>query len=219
MVCVVLRMNAFHYVRSIAATILVSSLALPALAGATTIDYSTVGPFSGTTFTTNGLTATAQNAGTLSIKSGIGLGVVGGGLPPDIDAIDGNESVLFSFQSGAATDVAFGGSSGFSNSASNFFLNLEGFDIHGTSLGIQTFNFLDAISFATPIDVSAAFGDVPLSAFTIAGNGQSVGIELLKVTFTDAATPPAVPEPATLLLCGSGLAFIGARLRRPRGNS
>src|SRR5262249_25208101 len=97
--------------------LLVSSLAAPSVARATTITYANVGSFSGTTFDTGGLTATAQNAGTLSIVQGHGLGVLGGGggLGAGSDAIDNNESVLFSFDSGAATDGAFGANAAFSN--------------------------------------------------------------------------------------------------------
>jgi hypothetical protein len=206
-----IRMNPYRY---FAATVLLSlsSLLVPSAAKATTIDYSTVGAFSGASFTTNGLTATAQKGGTLSIESGRGLGVQGGGLSGSFDAIDEDESVLFSFVSGAATGVAFGASGGFSNGASSFLMNVEGFDTHGASLGIQTFDFLTAVSFGTPIDVSALFGNVQLSAFSVAGNGEAVGIEMLHVAFTDAAEPPpAVPEPTTLLLCVSGLAMAGAR--------
>ncbi len=204
---------------ALAAILLVAPLMLPLAASATTIEYSTVGSFTGTTFATGGLTATAQNAGTLSIVSGSGLGVLGGGLSGSFDAIDANESVLFSFDSGAATDVAFGASGGFSNGASSFLMNIEGFDIHGVSLGIQTFDFLNAVSFGTPINVSALFGNTTLSAFTIAGNGEPVGIELFHVAFTDVDAvpdPATVPEPTTLLLCATGLAIGGARKLRSR---
>lgn len=204
-----------HALRYIAATVFVSSLAMPSAVRATTIDYSSVGSFTGTTFTTDGLTATAQNGGTLSLESGRGLGVQGGGLSGSFEAIDGDEAVLFAFQNGNATDVAFGASGGFSNGASSLLLNLEGFDTHGVSLGHQTFGFLNAVSFGTPINVSSLFGNTALSAFSIAGNGQAVGIELFHVAFNDPA-PAAVPEPATLVLCATGLALAGARRMRSR---
>src|SRR5262249_45481058 len=170
--------------------LLVSSLAAPSVARATTITYANVGSFSGTTFDTGGLTATAQNAGTLSIVQSHGLGVLGGGggLGAGSDAIDNNESVLFSFDSGAATDVAFGANASFSNGG-ELLMDLEAFDIHGASLGVKTFNFLDAVNVNPVLNVSALFGNTVLSAFRIAGPGTNVGIELDKVTFTDAAAP------------------------------
>jgi hypothetical protein len=202
-----------------AAAGLLSSLVMPSVARATTITYSAVGSFSGTTFSTSGLTATAQNAGTLSIVSGAGLGVLGGGggLGGGLDAIDNNESVLFSFDSGGATGVAFGSDAAFSNGG-GFLMNLEAFDVHGASLGVQTFNILNATSSGTPIDVSALFGNVVLSAFRIAGPGTDVGIELHSVVFNDVAST-AVPEPGTLLLCASGLAFVGRARARRRATS
>ena len=119
--------------------------------------------------------------------------------------------MLFSFDSGGATGVAFGADAGFTNGG-GLLMNLEAFDVHGASLGLQTFNFLNAVSNGTPIDVSALFGNVVLSAFRIAGPGTDVGIELHSVAFTDAA-PAAVPEPGTLLLCVSGLAAAAIRRR------
>jgi hypothetical protein len=208
-------MNALRY---ITATVLLSSLAAPSVARATTITYSAVGSASVGTFTTSGLTATAGNGGTLAIVSGLGLGVLGGfgGGGGSFDAIDGTESVRFSFDSGGATDVRFGSVAAFTNGLSPL-MNLEAFDINGGSLGVQTFDIFDSISNGTPLDVSALFGDVVLSAFRLAGNGQAVGIELHKVAFTDAPPPaPAVPEPTTLLLCTTGLVLAGVRKIRTR---
>lgn len=196
---------------TMAAAGLLSSLAVPSVARATTITYSVVGSFSGTTFSNSGLTATAENGGTLSIVSGAGLGVLGGGLGGGLDAIDTDESVLFSFDSGGATGVAFGAGAAFSNGG-GLLMNLEAFDAHGASLGLLTFNILDAVSNGTPLDVSALFGNVVLSAFRIAGPGTDVGIELHSVAFTDVAST-TVPEPGTLLLCATGLTFV----RRFRG--
>ncbi len=206
-------MNPLRYI--VTTALFVSSLAVPSLARATTITYANVGSFSGTTFDTGGLTATAQNGGTLSIVQSQGLGVLGGGLGGGVDAIDNNESVLFTFDSGAATDVAFGANAGFSNGG-GLLMNLEAFDIHGASLGVQTFNFLDAVNVNPVLNVSALFGNTVLSAFRIAGPGTDVGIELDKVAFTDAATPPAVPEPGTLILCATGLALARVRKLRRR---
>jgi len=203
--------------RYITAAFLLSLLAAPSVAQATTITYTTVGSFNGTTFTTSGLTATAENGGTLAIVSGTGLGVLGGlgGSGGSFDAIDGTESVRFSFDSGGATDVAFGSIAGFSSGSQ--IMNLEAFDLLGASLGVQTFNLFDSVSLGTPLDVSALFGDVVLSAFRIAGSGQLNGIELHQVAFTDAAEPPpAVPEPTTLLLCTTGLVLAGTRKLRAR---
>jgi hypothetical protein len=202
--------------RYITATVLLSSLAVPSVARATTITYSNVGSFNGTAFTTSGLTATAENGGTLAIVSGLGLGVLGGlgGSGGGFDAIDGTESVRFSFDSGGATGVAFGSIAGFSNGPQ--LMNLEAFDVLGASLGVQSFNLFDSISSGTRLDVSALFGDVVLSAFRIAGSGQTNGIELHQVAFTDAAAPPAVPEPTTLVLCTTGLILAGVRKIRSR---
>lgn len=199
----------------LATAVLVSSFALPTLAGATTINYQGVGDFAGTSFSINGLTATAENGGSLGI-SFTGLGVVGG-LDPGRVLIDTTESVRFTFDSGGATGVAFGYSAGTSNSAANRVWNIEGFDLQGASLGLATFDIIDAVG-VTPINVSARFGNVALSAFRLFGNGGNSGGSLARVAFTDAPPPPAVPEPTTLLLCTTGLAFAGYRRRRMTRN-
>lgn len=194
----------------LATAVLVSSLALPTLADATTINYQTVGTFAGTSFDTNGLTATAENGGSLDITFH-GLGVAGG-ANVGVSTIDSSEAVRFTFDSGGATGVAFGFNAGFTNNGA-VLMNVEGFDLQGGSLGLTTFNVFSAVAPGTPISVSALFGNVALSAFRIAGTGPNVGGSLRSVAFTDAPPPPAVPEPTTLLLCTTGLAFVGYRRR------
>lgn len=200
--------------RFLATTVLASSLAMPALAGATTLDYTVLGDITGmSSFSTNGLTATAGGGGTLDINSS-GLGVVGGVHPFTIDT---SESVLFSFDSGGATGVGFGSATAFRNPSvpATTPILVEAFGVGGASLGVWGFPVFGTVGMGTPIDVSGLFGNVPLTAFRIAGSGVEAGIGVWQVKYTNAPPQaPAVPEPTTLVLCASGLVLVGWRKSR-----
>jgi PEP-CTERM motif-containing protein len=55
-------------------------------------------------------------------------------------------------------------------------------------------------------------------AFRLAGTGLNTGGSLRNVALIDAPPPPVVPEPTTLLLCTTGLAFAGYRRRMMRNS-
>lgn len=195
--------------RLLAATVLVSSLSLPAVARATTIQYTPFRPFTGPSFATGGVTATAEHGGNLAIDV-FGLGVEGGFR---INTIDESESVLFAFDSGGATDVAFYAGFSYRENDANRTMMFEGFAVGGASLGTRTFDTAGAVGGYT--DVSGAFGDVVLSAFRIAGLGQLTGIGVDYIRFTEVegvpGPPSSVPEPTTLVLCATGLVLAGYR--------
>lgn len=92
-------------------------------------------------------------------------------------------------------------------------MTLEAFDLSGLSLGLHTFDPNSATG--SFIDVSGLYGNVTLSAFRLAGGGNLdaglTGGSLRLVNFTDA---PQVPEPATLLLCATGLVPGASRTLR-----
>jgi hypothetical protein len=159
-----------------------------------TVDYGAVAAFSQTTpYSTSGLTATPAAGETLTGGNGIGLGVPGGTRIFFGDDIDGSESVRFTFTAGPATGVTFQGANGVGGGA----MNLEGFAADGHSLGTVTFSGFDAVT--RGIDVSGAFGGVPLSGFAISGNGSTnAAMQLWKVTFTPPDTvPPSITASAS----------------------
>jgi hypothetical protein len=161
-----------------------------------------VGAFSQTTpLTVSGLTATPGAGETLNGGDSIfghplfGLGIAGGSTyGGDLSGyIDHSESVRFTFTAGAATGVTFQADAFDVNYSygGNTYLNLEGFAADGTSLGTVTFSGWDSVEVG--IDVSGAFGGVPLSGFTISGNGTNAGIQLYKVSFTPVPSDTTAP--------------------------
>jgi len=99
------------------------------------------------------------------------------------------------------------------NGSSATSLSITGFLTGGgtvtTNLGI-----VNSTSFFTAGGATfAGFGDVTSVVFD--GIGAGGGFALDNIT-TGAPTAAAVPEPASLLLLGTGLAAAGARLRRRR---
>lgn len=157
-------------------------------------------------YSLGGLTATTGGGEQIAIQQDVffgGLGVVGG-LTFDnsgfiFEFIDGSESVLFSFEGGPATEVSFDwGFWLFTTDTSRIF-SLEGFGAGGGSLGTVTFNITENQ------DVSALFGNVPLSAFKITGNSEKAGLVVGVVRFTVSA----VPEPESIVTALMGLALVG----------
>ena len=93
--------------------------------------------------------------------------------------------MLFSFTAGTATGVSFTiGAAQRDLYAPNTLMNLEGFDASGNRIGSVTFDVFTA----SAINVSAAFGNVPLSGFRVYGSGGApgvtVGITVMAVSFT-----------------------------------
>jgi len=113
--------------------------------------------------------------------------------------IDSTESVKFTFDAGAATNVSLMSYLGELNSGDGN-VNLQGFGVGGVSLGIESFNF---VTWVVGINVSAQFGNVPLSGFAVEGDGTSSGVSVGTVTFTPGAA--VVPEPSTALVAVAGM--------------
>jgi hypothetical protein len=164
------------------------------------VDYTAVAAFWQTTpLTVSGLTATPGAGETLTGGGpgggGPGLGVFGGSDDINEHTIDGSESVTFTFDAGAATGVTFQVFYNLNFSGGNPNFNLEGFAADGHSLGTVTFNISDA--YYNAVDVSGAFGGVPLSGFKISGNGTNDGMDLWKVSFTPKTPTDTVPPSIT----------------------
>jgi hypothetical protein len=168
--------------------------ALAPAARADTVDYGAQPSdtlATGQALTLGGLTATPGAGETLAITP-FGLGVVGGYNFLGNPAIDGSESVTFTFTAGLATGVRFNDAAAFGGlTAGDTLLNVEGFAANGASLGTVTFDVFDAYS--GNVDVSGAFRGVPLSGFKISGNGSPSGMILWQVSFTP--VPPDTTAP------------------------
>lgn len=190
-------------------TATLSLLVFPGLASAVTVDYFVQGDFTTSSpLTINGLTATAGVGQTMGLNVGSGLGVVGGSDPGLTYLIDTNESVLFQFVTGLATGVSFNESIAVNNGG-DLLMNLEGLGAGMVSLGMIQYNIFSTFNL---IDVSSAFGNVPLSGFRVSGNGTGSGVDVRSVSFTPTVT--SVPEPTTLsLLAMGGVIVFGSRRR------
>ena len=129
-----------------------------------TVDYSNQGTFQAPSLSPGGLTVTGSaNINVLNLN---GLGIVGGYTS---DAVDGAEFIRFSVDSGAASAVSYGvgilgdlDGDGLGGEAM-----IEAFDASVTSLGVV------AISEGGTKDVSAMFGDEPISAFVVTADGDA----------------------------------------------
>lgn len=184
-------------------------MVFPTLAAAAFVDYTVPVPFTtNAPLTIGGLTATAGGGQSLGLDS-FGLGVVGGSDALGY-SIDTNESVLFEFTGGLAAGVSL--IENFAFNGGNQDLNLEGLGVGMASLGVVQFNIFAGFP---NLNVSAAFGDVPLSGFRIFGNGTGSGIDIASVSFTPVVT--SVPEldatagTSAIALLAGALILVGER--------
>ncbi len=123
-----------------------------------TVTYDDQGTFQTPSLSLGGLTVTGSaNVNLLNLN---GIGIVGGQFDRDID---GTEWIRFDVDAGVAIDVSY-----LVQIAGNLDgdglvgeATIEAFDRLGTSLGVL------AVSGSGPKDVSAMFGDEPISAFVV----------------------------------------------------
>ncbi len=157
-------------------------------ASAGVVDYRPLAGSFASPFDFGGVTATAATS--MSSTSGSGLGF----LPSPVSSptIDNNESIKFTFDAGPATGVSFTSTIAFNFGGGSNFL-VEGFNAAGVSLGSQT---LPLFATFPTYAVSSLYG-VPLSAFSVLGDGTNAGLDVATITFSPA--PVATPEPATLV--------------------
>lgn len=194
--------------RTALAALALLATAGPGVASAAIVNYRAQGTdiLPGTTFDAGGITVTGS--GPLEIRSDFGLGIIGGaGIGNGGQQIDNGETARFSFDGGPATGVSLL-STGIGSPTGNFVGTFQGFGASGQSLG--TYNYF-ITPLQNPVNISAIFGNVVLSAFSFTGGEPGAGISVASITYTS-----AVPEPTSLAMVGLGLAGAGvvARMRR-----
>jgi hypothetical protein len=187
------------------------------MAKAVVVDFTPLS-FSQLSFSSDGLTVTGTAGGAAAnvfTSDGTGVGVVGGlnNFTVDRSDIAGVlETITFSFDSGAASGITFGGV----GCVGPCSFEIEAFAPGGSSLGTMP-NGVD------PSLISALFGNVPIASFVVSTpgphNSRGVGINAIVFTAEDAA---AVPLPAALPLFATGaglMGLLGWRRRRARANA
>jgi len=162
---------------------------------ATTIDYRFA---SGTdlevsSFDFDGVTVTG-GAGLVFVNVSNGLSIIGG----NNSAVDPGEFLTFTFDQGLTSQISMDFSSELLSTAT-----LQAFG--PASLGSQTVSVDEALS---PLDISGAFGDQPITSFTLTDLTSGFRVEMLNFE---------TPEPSSVLLLLAGLgAMVALGLRQSR---
>ncbi|MFN6560314.1 MAG: Ig-like domain-containing protein [Nostoc sp. ChiSLP01] len=135
----------------------------------TTINFNN-GSFSVPVYQANGVTITSSGGNLVS--NGFSLGI-------NDSLVNTGETITFSFDSGAATDVSYDVNIAFNNDDDNLLgeATIEAFGVDGNSLGTRLVDFL------SDKNVSQLFGGVPISKFQVSGkDSDSFGISFLSFT-------------------------------------
>lgn len=145
----------------------------------TTLNFSNNGTFSGSVYNIDGVTIT----GTGTVVDGnqfIGI---------NDQFVNTGETITFSFDSGAATNVSLIESSGGNGDGDRLFgeATIEAFGVDGKSLGTPHVDYFSLLS----TSVSQLFGEVPISKFQMsAKDGDYFGIGSLSFTPVVLNQPP-----------------------------
>ena len=198
------------------AAVLILTLAAiptPAPAAPVIVDFGALGTsgIQPSPLVVGGLSAQAGAGGSLATFSANGLGVAGNDpfAVSNGSTVELDESILFRFLAGAASDVSFSSTVAFNLAGGSFQMNVEGFGVGGGSLGTVAFSGFDSFP---NYDVSGFFNDVDLSGFRLFGNGSNAGLNVATVSFDPGVVVGAVPEPGVLaLLLVAGAAAAAAR--------
>lgn len=154
----------------------------------TTIDFTSNGTFQGSEYKVDGVTIT----GSADVIDGDGLlggvGIVGGSIFQGLNGVDAGETLILSFDTGAAKDVSFSISTAYQVGGGNSEAVVEAYGTNGTSLGTQTVSL-----YASPtLNITQLFGVQSISQFRVSpiSNGGFV-LGKLNFTLSDANQSPS----------------------------
>ena len=146
----------------------------------TTIDFSSNGTFSGSVYHIDGVTITGTGT-VVDGNSYIGI---------NDELVNTGETITFSFDSGAATDVSLLEFLGVNGDYDGLLgeATIQAFGVGGNSLGTQNVDFISLFDGPT---VSQLFGGVPISKLQMSGkDGDFFGIGQLSFTPVVLNQPP-----------------------------